>query len=91
MCEKINNINCHVDKLQINAHICNQDHDPISIDINVYLESMCHTKYLRDLYVFPDENYLWKLHVIDKDIEVSTDQEKQEIKLLLSLLKKYLQ
>jgi hypothetical protein len=71
-------------------YIYNQDYPPIIQDISSYLEIEYQSKIIESLSIFPDENYTWELVIMNKKIIIETNKEKEEIKSLLKLIKKYI-
>jgi hypothetical protein len=71
-------------------YIYNQDYPPIIQDISSYLEIEYQSKLIESLSIFPDENYRWELVIMNKKIIIETNKEKEEIKSLLKLIKKYI-
>jgi hypothetical protein len=71
--------------------IYNQDYPPIIQDISSYLEIEYQSKLIESLSIFPDENYRWELVIMNKKIIIETNKEKEEIKSLLKLIKKYIE
>lgn len=72
------------------TYIYNQDYNPIEVSNNLYLDKDCQTDYLEYLSIFPDDLYRWEICLMNEIITINTKEEKDDIKLLLKLLKKYI-